>query len=35
MTFPLLKVENLSKHFPVYNKGFFKRRIGTVRAVDR
>ena len=35
MTFPLLKVENLSKHFPVYSKGFFKRRIGTVKAVDQ
>ena len=35
MTFSLLRVENLSKHFPVYSKGFFKRRVGTVRAVDQ
>lgn len=30
---PLLRVEGLTKHFPVY-RGFFRRRVGTVRAVD-
>ncbi len=34
MTPPLLTVRNLSRHFPVYSKGFFRRRIGTVKAVD-
>ncbi|MCI5224903.1 MAG: ATP-binding cassette domain-containing protein, partial [Candidatus Electrothrix sp. AR4] len=34
MTLPLLTVKNLSKHFPVHSKGLFKRRIGTVKAVD-
>ncbi|GAA1038853.1 dipeptide ABC transporter ATP-binding protein [Virgisporangium ochraceum] len=32
-TAPLLKVENLSKHFPV-RKGVFRRAVGAVRAVD-
>ena len=31
---PLLSVRGLTKHFPVYSKGFFQRRAGTVRAVD-
>ncbi|MCI5123914.1 MAG: ATP-binding cassette domain-containing protein [Candidatus Electrothrix sp. AR5] len=35
MTSPLLTVTNLSKHFPVYSKGFFKRQVGTVKAVDQ
>jgi oligopeptide/dipeptide ABC transporter ATP-binding protein len=30
---PLLRVEGLTKHFPVF-RGFFRRRVGTVRAVD-
>jgi oligopeptide/dipeptide ABC transporter ATP-binding protein len=30
---PLLRVEGLTKHFPVL-RGFFRRRVGTVRAVD-
>ena len=30
----LLKVEGLSKHFPVY-RGFFRRQVGVVRAVDQ
>ena len=29
----LLKVENLSKHFPI-TKGVFRRQVGTVKAVD-
>ncbi|MFA6294039.1 MAG: oligopeptide/dipeptide ABC transporter ATP-binding protein [Victivallales bacterium] len=32
--FPLLRVKNLCKYFPVYSKGFFKKQVGTVRAVD-
>jgi len=32
---PLLSVRGLCKYFPVFNKGFFKRRIGTVKAVDQ
>ncbi len=32
--FPLLRVKNLCKHFPVYSKGFFKKQIGTIKAVD-
>ncbi|MCX7048331.1 MAG: ATP-binding cassette domain-containing protein [Candidatus Sumerlaeota bacterium] len=31
---PLLSVQKLYKHFPVYSEGFFKRQIGTVRASD-
>ncbi len=31
---PLLRVHNLQKHFPVYDKGFFRRQIGVVKAVD-
>mgnify|MGYP003327262716 CR=1 FL=1 len=33
MAEPLLQVRGLTKHFPVF-KGFFRRRVGTVRAVD-
>jgi len=31
---PLLSVRDLTKHFPIFAKGFFQRRVGTVRAVD-
>lgn len=31
---PLLRVRGLCKFFPVLSKGFFRRQIGTVRAVD-
>jgi oligopeptide/dipeptide ABC transporter ATP-binding protein len=31
---PILKATNLVKHFPVRSKGFFKRTIGHVHAVD-
>jgi len=31
---PLLSVRGLTKHFPIFSKGFFQRRVGTVRAVD-
>ncbi len=30
----LLSVRGLCKYFPIYSKGFFKRRIATVKAVD-
>ncbi|MFM2248380.1 MAG: hypothetical protein RL071_4455, partial [Pseudomonadota bacterium] len=30
---PLLRVEGLVKHFPIF-KGFFRRQVGSVRAVD-
>ena len=30
----LLKVRNLTKHFPIHSKGFFNRVVGTVKAVD-
>jgi oligopeptide/dipeptide ABC transporter ATP-binding protein len=33
MAEPLLRVEGLTKHFPVL-RGFLRRRVGTVRAVD-
>ncbi len=33
MAEPLLRVEGLVKHFPVY-KGIFRRQVGAVRAVD-
>ena len=33
-TEPLLSVRGLTKHFPIYGKGFFQRRIGEVKAVD-
>ena len=29
---PLLKVRDLSKHFPVFSKGFFRKQIGVVKA---
>ncbi len=35
MTASFLTVRNLSKHFPLYSKGFFRRQISTVKAVDR
>jgi oligopeptide/dipeptide ABC transporter ATP-binding protein len=31
---PILSVRALCKHFPVFSKGFFNRRVGTVFAVD-
>jgi peptide/nickel transport system ATP-binding protein len=31
---PLLVVENLCKYFPIYSRGFFKRQIALVKAVD-
>ena len=31
---PILSVKGLKKHFPVFSKGFFKRQIATVKAVD-
>jgi len=31
---PLLRVRNLCKHFPIFNKGFMRKQVGTVRAVD-
>ena len=34
MTEPLLKVEGLKVHFPVYGSGVFRRQTGTVKAVD-
>lgn len=34
MSLPLLSVRNLKKYFPVYSQGFFRRRVGTVKAVD-
>jgi len=33
MTRPLLKITNLVKHFPII-AGFFRRQVGTVKAVD-
>lgn len=30
---PMIKVENLQTHFPVFG-GFFKRKVGSVKAVD-
>jgi oligopeptide/dipeptide ABC transporter ATP-binding protein len=35
MSLPILRVKNLKKYFPVYNKGLFKRQLGMVRAVDK
>lgn len=32
---PILRVRELSKHFPIYGKGFFRRQAGTVKAVER
>ena len=34
MNTPLLSVRGLSKHFPIHSRGFVKRVIGTVHAVD-
>lgn len=34
MTSPLLKVTDLKKHFPINSTGFFKKQIGSVKAVD-
>jgi peptide/nickel transport system ATP-binding protein len=31
---PLLQVRNLCKHFPIMSKGFARKRIGAVKAVD-
>ena len=31
---PLLKVQGLKVHFPVYDTGFFRRQKGSVKAVD-
>ncbi len=31
---PLLEVKNLKKHFPVFSKGFIRRQIDVVKAVD-
>ena len=31
---PLLRVRGLSKHFPLFSKGFFERQVGVVKAVD-
>ena len=32
---PLLQVRDLCKHFPVLGKGFVRKQVGTVKAVDR
>jgi len=32
---PLLQVRGLCKHFPIFSKGFLRKRIGTVKAVDK
>jgi len=34
MTSPLLKVTDLKKHFPITETGFFRKEIGSVKAVD-
>ena len=31
---PLLSVRALCKHFPIMSKGFLRRQIGTVKAVE-
>jgi len=31
---PLLQVRGLCKHFPIFSKGFFRKQIGFVKAVD-
>lgn len=31
---PILSVRDLCKHFPIYSKGFFKKQVGAVKAVD-
>lgn len=30
----LLEVRELKKHFPIYSKGFFNKKIGSIKAVD-
>lgn len=32
--FPLLRVKNLCKYFPIYSKGFMRKQIGIVKAAD-
>jgi peptide/nickel transport system ATP-binding protein len=32
---PLLRIRNLCKHFPILSKGFIRKQIGVVKAVDR
>lgn len=32
---PLLRVRGLCKHFPVTSKGFFRKQVGVVKAVDQ
>jgi len=34
MAEPILSVRGLCKHFPVFDKGFFKKQIGLIKAVD-
>jgi len=34
MAQPLLRVRGLSKHYPVFSKGLFPRRVATIRACD-
>ncbi|MDP6932453.1 MAG: ATP-binding cassette domain-containing protein, partial [Myxococcota bacterium] len=34
MVGPLLEVEELRVHFPVFAEGFLRRQVGAVRAVD-
>jgi oligopeptide/dipeptide ABC transporter ATP-binding protein len=34
MNAPLLSVRGLSKHFPIHKRGFMRRVVGSVRAVD-
>ncbi len=31
---PLLRVRHLKKHFPIFSKGFVKKQVGVVKAVD-
>lgn len=31
---PLLRVRNLCKHFPIMSRGFFRKQVGLVKAVD-
>src|SRR5215216_5181649 len=32
---PLLQVRNLCKHFPIMSKGFARKQVGAVKAVDQ
>lgn len=34
LPFPLLRVHNLCKYFPLYSKGFRRKQIGTIKAAD-